>query len=72
MKPEEMAKKCPKCGCQDKNRSQIRKGEGDDTIFFIPHVPKNGVEVIRCNECGHIFEYCEECKPVLEVKKKVI
>jgi len=75
MKPEDMSKKCPECSCQDKRISRKRAKDIDqDTAdaYYIPHIPQGDVGVIRCSQCGHIFEYCTERKPPLEVKKILV
>lgn len=72
MKAEYLAQKCPKCDCQDKRISRRRKGKGNEDAFYIPHVPQAGVGIIRCSECGYIFEYCKEREPVLKVKKLLV
>lgn len=72
MKAEDLAQKCPKCNCQDKKISRRRKGKGHQDVFYIPHVPQDGVGIIRCSECGYIFEYLKEREPVLVVKKLLV
>jgi Cys-rich peptide (TIGR04165 family) len=69
MKAEKLSQKCPKCGCTDKDISRKRDTGTNDEAFYIPHVPQGTIGVIRCSECGHIFEYCtnEEC--LVEIKK---
>lgn len=69
MKPEEFCCECPKCGCKDKKVSRIRTKTDPSDVLYIPNVPDGDVGVIRCSECGHIFEYCKSIKPPLEVKK---
>jgi len=72
MKPEDMSQKCPECSCQDKNVSRRRIDEGGRDNFYIPHIPQGSVGIIRCSKCGHIFEYCTNSKPPLEVKKLLV
>ena len=72
MKAEDMARECPECGSKDKKISRTRNPECKDNAYYIPHVPEGGVGVIRCGECGYVFEYCLERKPPLEVKKILV
>jgi Cys-rich peptide (TIGR04165 family) len=69
MKAEKLSQKCPKCGCTDKDISRKRDTGTNDEAFYIPHIPQGTIGVIRCSECGHLFEYCtnEEC--LVEIKK---
>jgi Cys-rich peptide (TIGR04165 family) len=69
MKAEKLSQKCPECGCTDKDISRKRDTGTNDEAFYIPHVPQGTIGVIRCSECGHIFEYCtnEEC--LVDIKK---
>ncbi|MDP3066568.1 MAG: TIGR04165 family Cys-rich peptide [Methanobacteriaceae archaeon] len=72
MKTEDLAIKCPECGCVDKKISRKRNPKASEDAFFIPHVPQGDVGVIKCSECGHLFEYCKDHPMPLEVKKKLI
>lgn len=72
MKAEDMSKKCPQCNCTDKNISRKKTSHISQEVFYIPHVPQSDVGVIKCSQCGHIFEYCIERKPPLEVKKILV
>ncbi len=69
MKAEKLNQKCPECGCPDKDISRRRDTGTNDEAFYIPHIPQGTIGVIRCSECGHLFEYCtnEEC--LVEIKK---
>ncbi|HHT19190.1 MAG: TIGR04165 family Cys-rich peptide [Euryarchaeota archaeon] len=71
MKTEKLKQKCPKCGCKDKNVSQTKKNAQHVTQSHnpVPHFDVGVVGVIRCSECGHIFEYCKDQKLKHEVKK---
>jgi Cys-rich peptide (TIGR04165 family) len=75
MKAEELAQKCPLCGCTDKNISRKRNPshtELNEEIVdecYIMHIPEGPVGVISCSECKHIFEYCKDRKMPIEVKK---
>ncbi|GAB6056676.1 TIGR04165 family Cys-rich peptide [Methanobacterium alkalithermotolerans] len=69
MKFEELNKKCPECGCQDKNISHKRNPESSEDAFYIPHIPQGSVGVIRCSGCGHLYEYCTNSKMPVEIKK---
>jgi Cys-rich peptide (TIGR04165 family) len=70
MKAEEFGQKCPKCGSKDKSISTVKNptdkekmkeaGIEDSTVI---------VGSIRCDACGHLFEYCKDRKCVIEVKK---
>ncbi|MGV8143846.1 MAG: TIGR04165 family Cys-rich peptide [Methanothermobacter sp.] len=70
MKSEEMSKKCPECGSQDKNISRRCGGKITDTLY-VSHIPQGNVSIIRCSKCGHVFECCE-AKPPVEIKKIVV
>ena len=69
MKAEKLSQKCPKCGCTDKDISRKRDTGTNDEAFYIPHIPQGTIGVIRCSDCGHLFEYCtnEEC--LVDIKK---
>jgi Cys-rich peptide (TIGR04165 family) len=72
MKAEELGQKCPKCGCTDKAISKKRNPEDSKEIVdavYIQHIPSGNVGVIRCSDCGHIFEYCKDREPPIKVKK---
>jgi len=71
MKTEDLNQECPKCGCKDKNVSQTKKKAPHITQAHnpVPHFDVGVVGVIRCTECGHIFEYCKDQKLKQEVKK---
>jgi Cys-rich peptide (TIGR04165 family) len=74
VKAEDLNQKCPECGCINKNVSKkmtkedVQEHESD----FVRHVPSGSQGVIRCTDCGYIFEYCQEHPMPLEVKKKLI
>ncbi len=69
MKFEEINKQCPLCKCQDKSISRKRTSDLNEDTFYIRHIPQGTVGVIRCSECGHIFEYCHDSKMPVKVKK---
>lgn len=72
MKPEKMAQKCPKCNCKDKRISRKSSFEMAPDATYIAHMPQGDLGIIRCSDCGHIFEYCTHRKPPLEVKKILV
>jgi len=69
MKAEKLSQKCPKCGCTDKDISRKRDTGTNDEAFYIPHIPQGTIGVIRCSECGHLFEYCTNEDCLVEIKK---
>jgi Cys-rich peptide (TIGR04165 family) len=71
MKPEEMNQKCPECGSSDKRISRRCSSKITDARY-IAHLPQGDLGLIRCSQCGHIFEYCTHPHPPLKVKKIVI
>jgi Cys-rich peptide (TIGR04165 family) len=72
MKSELLNQPCPECGCVDKRISRKRNRAGNEDAFYIPHIPEGDVGVMKCSECGHIFEVFEESKMPIEVKKKLV
>ncbi len=72
MKPEEMSQKCPECNCQDKRISRRSSNRIKPDASYIAHIPQGDVGIIRCKDCGYIFEYCTHRKPPLEVKKILV
>lgn len=77
MKAEELSHECPNCGCVDKSIGKTREIDEDapdllETMITCA-VPSGGsLGVIRCTECGHIFEYCKESGLDKLVKKRNI
>lgn len=69
MKTEDLNQACPKCGCKDKNVSKTVIRQNAIETCYIPHFPEGRVGVIRCSECGYIFEVCKNEKIAPEVKK---
>ncbi len=69
MKTEDLNQACPECGCKDKSVGRKKNRKIGAEVCYIPHLPEGTVGVIRCSECGHIFEYCKERKLKQEVKK---
>lgn len=69
MKAEYLNQKCPDCGCKDKRISRRRNPKSSEDAFYIPHIPQGDVGVIKCDECGHVFEFCEDSKLPVNVKK---
>ena len=72
VKTEDLSQECPKCGSTNKKISRKRIPDAVGDAFMIPHVPNSEVGVIKCTDCGHIFEYCKDHPMPLEVKKKLI
>lgn len=72
MKAEDLKEKCPECGSTEKRISRRRNPKDSSDAFYIPHIPEGSVGIIRCTECGHIFEYCKESKLPVELKKLII
>jgi Cys-rich peptide (TIGR04165 family) len=72
MKVEELNIKCPECGSTEKRISRRRNPKRSSDACYIPHIPQGSVGVIRCTDCGHLFEYCKESKMPVEVKKLII
>lgn len=70
MKPEEMNKKCPKCGSQDKSISTV-KNPSNKIKFTAAGLDDSDILVgsIRCSSCGYLFEYCKGGKCRIEIKK---
>ena len=69
MKPEEMSKKCPECNCQDKRIARRSSNRVNHDASYIAHIPQGDVGIIRCSECGYIFEYGLHRNSPLQVKK---
>lgn len=72
MKPEDMAQKCPECNSEDKRISRRSSSKVNPDAFYIRHIPQGDVGIIRCTQCGYIFEICTKRKPPLEVKKILV
>jgi Cys-rich peptide (TIGR04165 family) len=72
MKPEEMCQKCPECGSTDKRISRRSSKRIKPDAAYISHMPQGDVGIIRCKECGYIFEYCTHRNPPLKVKKILV
>ncbi|MDP1552072.1 MAG: TIGR04165 family Cys-rich peptide [Methanobacteriaceae archaeon] len=72
MKCENLNQECPKCGSMDKRISHKRNVDSGGDAFYIPHIPQGSVGVIKCNECGHLFEVCADSEMPVEVKKKLV
>jgi len=72
MKPEEMAKKCPECSTKDKKICRRSSSNVNPEAAYIAHIPQGDVTIIRCSNCGHIFQQCPHGKPPLEVKKILV
>lgn len=72
MKPEDMNQKCPECDSQDKRISRRSSNRINPDASYIAHIPQGDVGIIRCTNCGHIFEYCTHQKPPLKVKKILV
>jgi Cys-rich peptide (TIGR04165 family) len=72
MKAECLNQECPKCGCKDKRISRKRNKQSNEDAFYIPHIPQGTIGVIKCSECGHLFEYCTDSKMPVEVKKILV
>ena len=68
MKAEEMSRKCPECNSQDKKISRRSKKGVCIDASYMAHMPQEDVGIIRCTECGYIFEYCTHRNPPLRVK----
>jgi Cys-rich peptide (TIGR04165 family) len=75
MKAEELCQKCPKCGGTDKSIGRTRKfDEAPDflEIHITCAVPSGGsIGVIRCTNCGYIFNYCKENVKLDKLIKKI-
>lgn len=76
MKADELCQKCPKCGSTDKSMGRTRKFDKDVPHLLETHitcaVPSGGsIGVIRCTECGHIFDYCKENVKLDKLIKKI-
>ena len=75
IKADELAQKCPVCGCTDKtisrkrNPNQPELNEEITDTSYIMHIPEGPVGVISCSECKYIFEYSKDRKMPIEVKK---
>jgi Cys-rich peptide (TIGR04165 family) len=72
MKTEDLVIECPECGSKDKRISRTRDPTRSQDAFLIPHIPEGSCGVIKCNKCGHVFEYCRDHPMPMEVKKKLI
>ena len=72
MKPEEMSQKCPACGSTEKKISRRSSQRIKPDAAYIAHIPQGDVGIIRCTECGNIFEYCTHRNPPLKVKKILV
>lgn len=75
MKAEEYSRKCPECGCADKNIDMVRvpaKTEGIPEDVLENALKSGKLTIIRCSGCRHIFEYPKERKMEVEFKKIVI
>lgn len=75
MKSEDMAQKCPKCGSTDKSISRTCNIEELDKFtdsVYIQHIPTGSIGVIRCSECGYVFEYCKNSKMPVKIKKIIL
>jgi Cys-rich peptide (TIGR04165 family) len=71
MKSEDFGKKCPNCGSTDKSIAR-KKNEEDQEQHesdYARHVPSCSMGVIRCTQCGYIFEYCEDRELPVKIKK---
>ncbi|MDI6644080.1 MAG: TIGR04165 family Cys-rich peptide [Methanobacteriaceae archaeon] len=68
MKAEYLIKKCPKCGCKDKRISRRNTRPSEDG-FYIQHIPQGNIGIIKCDECGYVFEFCKDSKLPVKVKK---
>lgn len=66
MKPEEFGQKCPKCSSTEKLIGRTRKFDETphllETVITCAIPSEGSIGVIRCRECGYIFEYCKERK----------
>jgi len=72
MKCENLNQVCPECGCKDKRISRRRNSSASGDAFYIPHIPQGSVGIIKCGECGHIFEICADSEMPVEVKKTLV
>ena len=72
MKPEDIIQECPECHSSDKRITRRRNSKRSQDAFYIPLIPQGDIGIIRCSECGYIFEYCQKRKPPLEVKKIIV
>jgi len=68
MKAEYLKKECPECGCRDKRISR-RSTKSSEDAFYIQHIPQGNLGIIKCDECGYVFELCENSKLPVKVKK---
>jgi len=69
MKAEYLNQNCPECGCKDKKISRRRNSRSNADAFYIQHIPQGDMGIIKCDKCGHVFEYCKDSKLPVKVKK---
>lgn len=71
MKSENFCQECPKCGSTDKSIGKKRSGIEDEKTDtrYIQHIPSGSVGLIRCTQCGYIFEYCKDREMPVKIKK---
>jgi Cys-rich peptide (TIGR04165 family) len=72
MKPEDMSQKCPECEARDKKISRRCSERVNPDAAYIAHMPQGDVTIIRCSNCGYIFQQCAHGKPPLDVKKILV
>jgi len=75
MKPEEFIQKCPKCSSVDKFIGRTRQfNEAPhllETVITCAVPPGGSRGVIRCRECGYIFEYCPQERKLDDLINKI-